>query len=268
MKHPVRTGIQSLYRTGEGLGVLDGKPFRLPGGLPGEEVEAVRIGGGQSQSYGRIVKVLKESPDRVQPPCPVADTCGGCGLQHWNVDAQRRWKVGQIESLLKENGELHIPIEEVRSVSASQGFRNKGLWMIEEGDSGCRLGLFRLHSHHLQPLSECPVQDAVSNRILQELDKTLKSQTFQGALRAVLVRCNGSEALLTWIVREAGSFELQERLVDIGRALPGVAGVFWNRSPEEGNVLLGRDGPPRGRAPSSWENRSWRLVGFVCSNVT
>ena len=46
MKHPVRTGIQSLYRTGEGLGVLDGKPFRLPGGLPGEEVEAVRIGGG------------------------------------------------------------------------------------------------------------------------------------------------------------------------------------------------------------------------------
>ena len=132
------------------------------------------------------------------------------------------------------------------------------------------VGSVPTHSHHLQPLSECPVQDAVSNRILQELDKTLKSQTFQGALRAVLVRSNGSEALLTWIVREAGSFELQERLVDIGRALPGVAGVFWNRSPEEGNVLLGKetvllagkDSLPTGRI----EAGDWS--GFVCSNVT
>ena len=238
MKRSVRTAIASLYRTGEGVGSLDGKPFRLPGALPGEEVEAERLGGGQAQSYGRILRIIHAHNERVAPPCPVAATCGGCVLQHWSLKGQRRWKMESLQRLVQ--GSIPVHVEPIRAVGDAWKFRNKGLWMVEPTELGAHLGLYRPRSHELQPLSECRVQDGLTERILGELHRGLAERKFAPWLRAVLVRSNGNEALLTWIVRETPTDQKLEDLRTVAKQLPNVVGTFWNQTPTSGNGIVGQ----------------------------
>ena len=63
-------------------------------GLPGERLEVVITGSGPKGRFLRadVVSVLEASPDRVEPPCAHAGSCGGCDWQHASLDAQRRLK--------------------------------------------------------------------------------------------------------------------------------------------------------------------------------
>ena len=70
------------------------------GALPGERV-SLRITGKQRGSLrGELQAVLEPSPERVTPPCVLADRCGGCPLMAMAVPAQRAWKQEHLRKLL------------------------------------------------------------------------------------------------------------------------------------------------------------------------
>jgi tRNA/tmRNA/rRNA uracil-C5-methylase (TrmA/RlmC/RlmD family) len=62
--------------------------------LPGETVRVRVTSLGRKARFVRAdaVEVLVPSPDRRDPPCPVARACGGCDWQHAQPEAQRRLK--------------------------------------------------------------------------------------------------------------------------------------------------------------------------------
>lgn len=71
-------------------------PVYVPGLLPGERA-MVEVRG----ERGRVKQILTESPERVEPFCPIHDRCGGCSLQHWSADAYRAWKRELVVTALK-----------------------------------------------------------------------------------------------------------------------------------------------------------------------
>ena len=50
--------------------------------LLGEEAEIEVTYARKGVAYGKIVKLLTKSPDRIQPLCPVSTACGGCTFQN------------------------------------------------------------------------------------------------------------------------------------------------------------------------------------------
>ena len=54
--------------------------------------------------YARLVEVIKPSPYRVEPKCPVARPCGGCQLQHCNYEKQLQWKQEKVANCLRRIG--------------------------------------------------------------------------------------------------------------------------------------------------------------------
>ncbi|XBQ15030.1 MAG: class I SAM-dependent RNA methyltransferase [Oceanicaulis sp.] len=96
---PARTATLTAREIGaRGDAVLDG-PVYAPGLLPGEEA-SLEIRG----ERGRVIERLTTSEDRVAPFCPVAGTCGGCALQHFEETAYQRWKRGLAETALESAG--------------------------------------------------------------------------------------------------------------------------------------------------------------------
>ena len=73
---------------------------RVPLVLPGELVRVRIFKNFQSEdpeqdagySEADLVEILKSSPERIQPKCPLAGTCGGCQFQHMKIERQRQWK--------------------------------------------------------------------------------------------------------------------------------------------------------------------------------
>ena len=73
--------ITDMAEGGEGIGRFRGYPLFVKGAVTGDTVEAVVTKAGKSYGYGRVLKVIEASSDRIAAPCPVAGPCGGCQLQ-------------------------------------------------------------------------------------------------------------------------------------------------------------------------------------------
>src|SRR5438067_12478202 len=90
--------------------------LRVPAGLPGEVV-TIAVEAPPAPRPGRhrrrwkprpprveITEIHQPSPLRIQAPCPVFGTCGGCQLQHMQYEAQLEWKRDIVRQLLHEVG--------------------------------------------------------------------------------------------------------------------------------------------------------------------
>lgn len=92
--------IETLTNMGQGLGRVDGWVVMIHFALPGERVRARVYRNDKSFSEADLVEVLRPSPDRVEAPCPVFGSCGGCQYQNLEYNAQLAWKTRQVKELL------------------------------------------------------------------------------------------------------------------------------------------------------------------------
>lgn len=79
------------------------------GALPGEKVRVRierRAGGVQR---GRVLGLLEPSPDRIPPPCAIAERCGGCPLMTLAPEAQAVHKRERLRRVLEQRGYMHEP---------------------------------------------------------------------------------------------------------------------------------------------------------------
>lgn len=159
--------VDGFAHGGEGVGRIDGKVVLIAGALPGERVRASVIEDHPRWSRARLVEVLVPSPDRVTPPCPVADACGGCDLQHVAPAAARALRTRVVREQLARLGGFgdaaHALVEDCRPVGPDLGYRNHV--QLHAGADG-RLGFHRSGSHDVVPIADCPVATDGVNALL------------------------------------------------------------------------------------------------------
>lgn len=135
--------------------------------LPGERVWIEITEGNASDRFWRAdaVEVLESSPERVDPPCPVAGPglCGGCDFQHATLGAQRRLKTDVVREQLVRLGRFDPEDPLVREIQVEAvpvpGRPDDGLrWRTRtrfvstpEGHQGLR----RHRSHEVVPVEDC-----------------------------------------------------------------------------------------------------------------
>lgn len=130
--------------------------------LPGERVVVEVTEGAEGDRFwrGDAVEVLDASPDRVEPPCPVAGPglCGGCDLQHASLPAQRSLKTGVVrEQLARLAGLTSGPAAEVE-VEAVPGDVDGLRWRTRQRYvdlGGGRTGMRKHRSHEVVEVEDC-----------------------------------------------------------------------------------------------------------------
>ena len=129
--------ITDLTEEGQGVGKCDGLVFFVKGTVMGDVVEARILKVKKNYAYAKVEKLLKASPYRVTPLCPVAGKCGGCQLQHLSYEKELAWKEDRIaQSLIRIAG---IPEEEVRKRGEgilggkTERYRNKAQYPVQNG---------------------------------------------------------------------------------------------------------------------------------------
>ena len=105
--------ITDLTEEGQGVGKKDGLVFFVKDSVMGDVVEARILKVKKNYAYAKVEKLLKPSPYRIAPLCPVAGKCGGCQLQHLSYEKELAWKEDRIaQSLIRI---ACIPEEEVHA---------------------------------------------------------------------------------------------------------------------------------------------------------
>lgn len=159
--------VDGFTHGGEGVVRVEGKAVFVAGALPGEEV-VLRITEDQDRwARGVVDEVLEASPDRVEPPCPVAATCGGCDLQHAAPEAQVRLKTRVVREQLERLGKFSEPnVLPGRAVGPALGYRaHARLHAAPDG----RLGFHAEGTNDVVPIDHCPVLTPVANQLLAQV---------------------------------------------------------------------------------------------------
>jgi len=135
--------------TARGEGMAKGPVF-VPYALPGEEILAEVDG-----ERGRLVEVLKPSPDRVAAPCPHFSSCGGCAVQTLAPDAYADWKRNLVVDALRHAGVS----AEVAPLRAAWGAGRRRATFHARYDFRGRawVGFMEARSHTIFELDACPI---------------------------------------------------------------------------------------------------------------
>jgi tRNA/tmRNA/rRNA uracil-C5-methylase (TrmA/RlmC/RlmD family) len=123
--------------------------------LPGERARIRITDVEKSFLRADAIEILTASPDRVEPPCPLAhpDGCGGCDFQHASLPAQRALKAAVIsEQFSRLAGlDVHVRVEEV---PPTLRWRTRMQYVPLPGG---RRGLRRHRSHTIIEVDDCRI---------------------------------------------------------------------------------------------------------------
>lgn len=121
--------------------------------LPGERVRVHFTAEEKSFLRGDAVEILTASPDRVEPPCPLAhpDGCGGCDFQHVALPVQRDLKASVVTEQLARLAHLErtVVVEEVPPMTR---WRTRMQYVPLPGG---RRGLRKHRSHTVIEVDDC-----------------------------------------------------------------------------------------------------------------
>ena len=141
--------LGEMGRHGEAVSEVNGRPVYVVYGLPGETVEAEISG-----SHAQLREILDPSPERIDPFCPHFGQCGGCQIQHWQMESYRQWKRNLIVTALKNQGVAAV----VEPLIDAQGEgRRRATLHVARTRAGMVAGFNAARSRDIHPLDHCPI---------------------------------------------------------------------------------------------------------------
>ncbi|WP_151736716.1 23S rRNA (uracil(1939)-C(5))-methyltransferase RlmD [Paenibacillus tengchongensis] len=266
--------IIGMTHEGEGVGRADGYTLFVQGALPGEKVRAKVLKTKKQYGYAKLLELVQASSDRIAPPCPIYDQCGGCQLQHMDYTAQLAWKRQLVVDNLQRIGKLRVAdaaagspdevdpaaaladaLQEGIIVRPTLGmdepwrYRNKAQVPIGVTDGGLVGGFYARGSHRIIDMETCLIQhehnDAVVaavKRLGSELGISAYSEeTGRGLLRHVVVKkaFRTGQMMLVLVTNGRDIPHLDAWLGSIREELPQVASICQNVNTRQTNVIFG-----------------------------
>lgn len=205
--------VHALAFGGDGVGRLaNGKAVFVPGTTAGETVRIRVHEEKRSHAFAMLLAVESPAPERVTPPCAVADRCGGCAWQHLGVEAQRAWKRRLLEGELVRRG-LAGEGDVLAQVTAGESFGHRTRTRLHLRDGV--FGTVRRRSHETIPLEACPILAPELERFALELGAEARARSATNADMELYVDRNGRRGLFVQSQEDGSSgLEAWRRLAE------------------------------------------------------
>lgn len=175
--------IDGLSHSGKGIGRMNGKAVFIANTLPGDEVNAQITEQYANYSEAKLKTILKPSPDRVVPFCPVYTECGGCQLQHTSIAAQRRYKTTNFMTALKKSVNMRKCKTATALVSDDTQYRKRARFAYgrNKSDKLVNFGFRKQGSASIVDIKHCPLLTPAINKAI----KAKRAQVLPDASRAI-----------------------------------------------------------------------------------
>lgn len=248
--------IEDLTMSGEGVGKIDGYALFVKDTIPGDVVIAKAIKLKKNYGYGRLMKVITPSKDRVEAQCPVAKACGGCTLMAMNYERQLEFKRKLIENNLTRIGGLKgIEVPPVIGMDNPYRYRNKAQFPVGTDKEGnIVMGFYAGRTHSIIPNEDCLIGSEINAGILAKIKeymlknhiKPYDETSQSGLVRHVLIRTGFTtgEIMVCLVIngeKLPKSHELVKMLLELQFTDDRkIASIMTNTNTENTNVILGK----------------------------
>ena len=259
----VELTIEDIGSEGEGIGFLQengqhaerGMAIFVKDTVPGDVAKIRIVKAKKNYAYGRLEEIVKPSPDRVVPPCPVARQCGGCQIQAMDYARQLAFKERKvINNLVRIGGfdeqRIRDMMEPIVGMENPYHYRNKAQFPVgcdREGNPVA--GFYAGRTHSIIPHTDCllgipqncEIMDVILTYMRANKVPAYQEESGRGLIRHVLIRAGfRTGQIMVCIVINGDRLPNEDKLVESLSALPNMTSVSVNINKENTNVIMGR----------------------------
>lgn len=233
----MRLTIEKLIYGGDGLARLPadehgrGKAVFVPFVLPGEEVEATLEEERPGFARGSLEQIVQPSPQRIAAACPYFQRCGGCHYQHMDYAVQLENKAAILRENLRRIAKIDLGETLQLHPSPPWNYRNRVRLKVASAPEFA-LGYYRMNSHELLAVEQCPISSPLINRTIAGLWELGRAGKIAEGIAEIELFANGDDTQL--LVEALCSLESTPELAspwmeslyeNLHGAMPEVSGV-------------------------------------------
>jgi len=235
----VRLDIVDLGVQGDGIASWESRRVIVPFTLPGDVVEADLDEIPESEPRrARLRRVLEPAPSRIAPICPHFGTCGGCQLQHQEMQAYLAWKRERVIAALRGAGLVEIPVEPV--LPTPPGERRRARLGFRLIDGTPRLGFAERGTHRPVDIRSCAILRPELVALLPRLRESAELRGLGPCAIELTLTLTGLDALIE--TPNSLSPPMRTRLAALAESLDlarlstrengAIEPIAWRRTPE------------------------------------
>ncbi len=173
----IETKIASLSHDGRGIATINSKTSFVAGALPNEVVQCKLTKKHRRYNEADVTAIVQASPDRVTPLCKHFGICGGCSMQHLEMQKQVQFKQEVLLEQLKHFGNVTPETILPPLISRPWGYRRKarlGVRFVRK-TGNVLVGFREKSSNILTDIIQCPVLHETIGTRLTDLNELIQS---------------------------------------------------------------------------------------------
>ena len=237
---------------GEGIAKIEGFTIFIPNAIKGEKCEILIVKVLTSHAYGKILKIIQASPERVEVDCSTYKRCGGCDLRHMTYDNTLELKKNAVQSLVNKSLKQKVEAEKTIGMENPFYYRNKAqypLGLDKDGNPAC--GIFAQRTHTIIPIDKCFIQTEISQEIAKTILEFIKENNIPvyneenqtGLFRHIVVKVGKyTNEVMCILVINGKNFPKEEKLVELlCNKYKNIRTIVKNINDKNTNVILGKE---------------------------
>ncbi len=240
----VEIEITGMTDEGSGVGRHCTMAVFVPFALFGETVRVIIIKVNKSYCIGKLLEVIKPSPNRIKADCEHFYACGGCAYRNVSYEEELLYKQAHVRDCIERIGKIKAEILPVIGGERTL-YRNKAQFPVSHTGAG----LYARHSHRVIDTDNCLIQNQAAVKILNAVKEFMaetgvsgyNEEAHTGVIRNVYTR-SGQGKTLVCIVTKGEELPYKAQLIEkIKETKVPLWGIIQNINPKRTNVVLGKE---------------------------
>lgn len=206
--------VENIDIEGKGITRINGKAVFINDVLPGELVNIEIYKKKENFDKARLLEIINKSPERTEPLCPNFGICGGCSLQHIELNAQVKYKqqalVDNLKHIGKVSAESILPPINGKAWGYRHRARLSSRFVPKKG--GVLVGFHEKGSSYVANMTECHILPKYVSDLIPELRLLIDQLSIKTRLPQIEVAVGNKITILVFRVMEPLTIEDEEKL--------------------------------------------------------
>ena len=244
--------ITAIANNGCGIGRIniDNTVVFVPFTAVGDccEVKAVKVT--KTAVYGKLMRVIAPSPERIAPDCDVFGKCGGCDFRHLSYKAELTAKEQFVRDAFTRLAKLEPDFLPIVGADNTERYRNKAQYpIVRDADSKAVAGFYAPRSHRVILCPDCKLQPAVFSEIVEFMLAYINEHALpvydedahSGEIRHICIRKGHYSNEINVCIVARSRFNGVDGLAAAIANRFAIKGVVLNLNPNKSNVVYGEN---------------------------